>query len=138
MFLICIKTKCFQENACNLFTIHYCQVFRTYLWLFAFIFRLSQSWLTFESEWIFSWLKRIKKTVWVQTIGQDRLSLPSLLSFEWSAWKKDTDSIIYKKNIFYVNYTLYKNAGFWLVNSRDIFFYKFRPCIVNLQNFYFI
>ena len=33
--------------------------------------------------------------------------------------------------------TLYKNAGFWLVNSRDIF-YKFRPCIVNLQNFYFM
>jgi hypothetical protein len=33
------------------------------------------------------------------------------------------------------NYTLYKNAGFGLVNSRDIF-HKFRPCIVNLQNFY--
>ena len=33
------------------------------------------------------------------------------------------------------NYTLYNNAGFWLVNSRDIF-YKFRPCIVNLQNFF--
>ena len=35
------------------------------------------------------------------------------------------------------NYTLYKNAGFRLVNSRDIF-YKFRPCIVNLQNFFFM
>ena len=39
--------------------------------------------------------------------------------------------------VLYDNYTLYKNAGFWLVNSRDIF-YKFRPCIVNLQNFYFM
>jgi hypothetical protein len=35
------------------------------------------------------------------------------------------------------NYTLYKNTGLWLVNSRDIF-YKCRPCIVNLQNFYFM
>jgi hypothetical protein len=24
-------------------------------------------------------------------------------------------------NIYYINYTLYKNAEFWLVNSRDIF-----------------
>ena len=23
--------------------------------------------------------------------------------------------------IKYINYTLYKNAGFWLVNNRDIF-----------------
>ena len=38
---------------------------------------------------------------------------------------------------FVFNYTLYKNAGFGLVNSRDIV-YKFRPCIVNLQNFYFM
>jgi hypothetical protein len=43
----------------------------------------------------------------------------------------------YKHGIFLYNYTLYKNAGFWLVNSRDIF-YKFMPCIVNLQNFYFM
>ena len=34
-------------------------------------------------------------------------------------------------------YTLYMNAGFWLVNRRDIL-NKFRPCIVNLQNFYFM
>jgi hypothetical protein len=38
---------------------------------------------------------------------------------------------------FMLNYTLYMNAGFWLVNIRDIF-YKFRPCIVNLQNLYFM
>ena len=44
----------------------------------------------------------------------------------------------YTKHLYFnLNYTLYKNVGFWLVNSRDIF-YKFRPCTVNLQNFYFM
>ena len=30
-------------------------------------------------------------------------------------------NITYKYGIFLYNYTLYKNVGFWLVNSRDIF-----------------
>jgi hypothetical protein len=30
-------------------------------------------------------------------------------------------SYIFPQGYFELNYTLYKNAGFWLVNSRDIF-----------------
>ena len=41
----------------------------------------------------------------------------------------------------YYNYTLYKNAGFWLVNSRDIFlqiqalYCEFAECLLHVGVF---
>jgi hypothetical protein len=41
-----------------------------------------------------------------------------------SRWRVKTANTILTNDLYiyiYINYTLYKNAGFWLVNSHDIF-----------------
>jgi hypothetical protein len=46
----------------------------------------------------------------------------TILQIPWKKVKFNTkvNPTVFVLDIYY-NYTLYKNAGFWLVNSRDIF-----------------
>jgi hypothetical protein len=78
-------------------------------------------------------LLKIEHMVKLKVSGNNSKTVNNIKNLTWS--KNDQHSKIYIPCNFEVNYTLYKNAGFWLVNSRDIF-YKFRPSTVNLQNFY--
>jgi hypothetical protein len=60
---------------------------------------------------------------WRSNNQEGRVGIPSTgLNLQHFVPIQGRISNVICRGIFMVNYILYKNAGFWLVNSRDIFF----------------